>query len=253
MKIYEILLAFVSLIGSSSALTSNTNIRRSSHVRTSSRLKKKARTSTIQPVEQKKKCVACPEPELDLDMDRREATFALLGQIWATAGVATTMFSSPPEAEAIYGADANIAIPNMMEGIENRVNKQCLVESLGNRECLVYLDPDKKIYKGADAEILLSRLEKATASLADIPDLVSQKKWSKVNSVLTGPMGSLGGTMSQLAALSENEEQLSALAKNVKNDLYAIVAAADRKNGDQILKLHEKATNDLVAYAKALS
>lgn len=54
--------------------------------------------------------------------------------------------------------------------------------------------------------------------------------------------------------MSENEEQLCSLEKAVKNDLYAIVAAAaDRKNGDLILKLYEKATNDLGACATALS
>ena len=60
--------------------------------------------------------------------------------------------------------------------------------------------------------------------------------------------------MDQLSKMSENEEQLCSLEKAVKNDLYAIVAAAaDRKNGDLILKLYEKATNDLGAYATALS
>ena len=60
--------------------------------------------------------------------------------------------------------------------------------------------------------------------------------------------------MDQLSKMSENEEQLCSLEKAVKNDLYAIVAAAaDRKNGDLILKLYEKATNDLGACATALS
>jgi len=29
-------------------------------------------------------CEMCPEPELDLDMDRQEATFAAIGHLWAT-------------------------------------------------------------------------------------------------------------------------------------------------------------------------
>ena len=66
-------------------------------------------------------------------------------------------------------------------------------------------------------------------------------------------MGSLGQTMDQLSKLSENEEELCKLEKVVKTDLYAIAAAADKKNGEQILKMQEKATSDLVAYAKALS
>ncbi len=206
---------------------------------------------------QKLKFNPCPEPELDLDMDRREATFALLGQLWATTtGViaSVALLSSPQPSEAVYGADANIAVPNVMEGINNRVNQQCLVESLGNRECLVYLDPEKKIYKGADAQVLVERLEKAIAALAEVPMLVSEKKWSKVTGVITGPMGSLGRTMDQLSKLCEDEAQLKliGLEKSIKTDLYAIAAAAEKKNGEQILKFHEKATQDLIAYAKAL-
>ena len=71
----------------------------------------------------------------DQEMDRREAAFALLGSLWAT----TTMMPSP--AHAVYGADAKIEMPNMMENMANRASKQCLVESLGNRECLVWMDP----------------------------------------------------------------------------------------------------------------
>jgi len=71
----------------------------------------------------------CPEPEADLDMDRREAAFAMIGQLWASSVVVSSVVSMPEEANAVYGADATIALPNMMEAIDNRINKQCLVES----------------------------------------------------------------------------------------------------------------------------
>lgn len=38
----------------------------------------------------KVKCELCPEPELDLDLDRQEATFAALGHLWATTTVGPT-------------------------------------------------------------------------------------------------------------------------------------------------------------------
>mmetsp|Transcript_9835 Transcript_9835/g.14794 ORF Transcript_9835/g.14794 Transcript_9835/m.14794 type:complete len:129 (+) Transcript_9835:111-497(+) len=70
----------------------------------------------------KKKCKVCPDPELDIDMDRREAAFAMMGQLWAvTTGAA--MVSLPKEASAIYGADANIELPNVMEGLDNRASE----------------------------------------------------------------------------------------------------------------------------------
>jgi hypothetical protein len=127
------------------------------------------------------KCEPCPEPEADLDMDRREATFAMLGAIWSVGVIPSVALSSnAAPAQAVYGTDANIAMPNVMEGISDRVNKQCLVESLGNRDCLVYLDPENKLYKGADGKELFERLEKSTEYLSTIPALVAEKKWSKV-------------------------------------------------------------------------
>jgi len=65
----------------------------------------------------KKKCKICPDPELDIDMDRREAAFAMMGQLWAVT-TSAAMVSLPKEASTIYGADADIALPNVMERLE---------------------------------------------------------------------------------------------------------------------------------------
>lgn len=131
----------------------------------------------------KSKFKPCPLPE----MDRREVAFALIGTLWSAgvvpSAVMTTLAGSPEPAKATFGEDAKIEIPNMMDNISNRVNQQCLVESLGNRECLAYLDPGKKLYQGAESEVLIERLEKATAALAEIPSLVADKKWSKVSCI----------------------------------------------------------------------
>mmetsp|Transcript_19311 Transcript_19311/g.28932 ORF Transcript_19311/g.28932 Transcript_19311/m.28932 type:complete len:255 (-) Transcript_19311:1246-2010(-) len=211
------------------------------HCRLQSQLKARVRSSDHKSKREKSKCDLCPEPEVD----RREAAFALIGTMWSVG-------SLPSPANAVFGADAKIEIPNVMDNINNRVNQQCLVESLGNRECLVYLDPENKLYKGADSQILIERLEAATAALAEIPSLVSDKKWSKIQGVLTGPMNPLGVTMDKLSKISENEENCCKLEKVVKSDLYAIASAVERKQGDEIIKLHKKATEDLVAYAQAL-
>jgi hypothetical protein len=65
-------------------------------------------------------------------------------------------------------------------------------------------------------------------------------------------MNPLGSTMDKLSKLSDNEEKCCSLEKVVKNNLYALSAAVERKEGNKVLALHEKVTNDLVAYAKAL-
>jgi hypothetical protein len=147
-------------------------------------------------------------------------------------------------------------MPNPVQQAVDRANKQCLVESLGSRECLVYeADAVDKLYQGVDSKLLLERLESATGALARIPAFVELRQWSKVTSVLTGQMGELVRTMGQLSSSATSEANVTRSAvfiKRVKNDLYSIADAVSRKDGAQVLKFHEEATNDLVAFIKAL-
>ena len=96
-------------------------------------------------------------------------------------------FTNPAVSNAVYGADAKIEIPDIVQGMSDRTNKQCLVESLGNRECLVYLDPENQLYKGSDAKLLFERLGGSLTALKDLPIYIESKQWNKVNGVLTGP------------------------------------------------------------------
>jgi len=215
-------------------------------------LKRKVSSCVTYLHENKEDCGPCDNPlDNDSELDRREAAFAMLGSAWA-AGFLPTALVFPQGAQAEYGADAKIELPNPVKGLEDRANKQCLVETLGNRECLVYADDSAKIYQGADNKVLLSRVEKASEALASIPELVGSKKWSKVTGVLTGPLGDLVRTMGQLAELSENSGTAKDMTKKFRNDLYAIAAAVDRKEGGKALQFHSVATNDLVAFVKAL-
>lgn len=191
----------------------------------------------------KKKWRSCPEPEENVDMDRREAAFAMLGSLWAL---------SPLPSHAVYGQDAKIEMPNVIENMTKRATQQCLVESLGSRECLVYLDPANKLYQNPEEAVLLERIEKASVALATIPELVGDKKWSKIIGVLTGPLGELVLTMNQLVKLSENTEQASNYAKKVKLDIIEIGASAERKQGERVVEYHKKATADLVSFVKTL-
>ncbi|CAB9518652.1 expressed unknown protein [Seminavis robusta] len=224
-------------------------------------------TSTFSPTDwvrsdrkPRSKCGPCPDDDEEDDedndnkqMDRREAAFAMLGTLWATTSTAATLFSSPEPSHAVYGADAKIELPNMAENMANRNNKQCLVESLGNRECLVYMDPDNKLYQGVDSQKLLQKIDLSSVSLTKIPELVEAKKWSGVKSIISGQMGELLTTMNTLAPLSTQDAGRSAtLAKQVKLQVFAIDAAADRKDGANILKSHQAATDALVSFVQSL-
>jgi hypothetical protein len=182
----------------------------------------------------------------DLDADRREALFALAGSLWAVG-----MLPAPP-AFATPGTDANIRLPNPLEQIADRATKQCLVESLGNRECLVYMDEANKLYQGTDSQVLLSRIESSARALATVPAYIESKKWSQVLGVLTGPMGELVKTMGQLADASANSAAAKKKIAAFKSDLYALAAAVDKRNGAQALASHAAVTAALVDFVKGL-
>ena len=198
--------------------------------------------------QQRKKCHTCDNiyEKEDETLDRREAVFAMLGTLWAL-GV--------PLVQPAWGAagdQANMQLPNPLQGMADRATKQCIVESLGSRECLVYMDEANKLYQGVDTQVLLAKIEKASTALATLPGLIEQKKWSQVSGIMTGPMGELIRSMVTLADVSEHAAVAKKNIKQVKNDLYAIAAAVDRKDGATALKCHADATKSLVAFVKSL-
>ena len=194
----------------------------------------------------------CPDPEEDVDLDRREAVFAALGALWAaTTGIGTSLLL-PDSAQASYGDDAKIELPNPYQQMADRASKQCLVESLGNRECLVFADEANRLYRGADTAALLTRVEKAAAALQTVPELCEARKWSQITGVLTGPMGDLIRTMGQMADLSENADAARGVVATTKKDLYALQDGVSRKDQALVSKSQQAATNDLVAFVKAL-
>lgn len=87
----------------------------------------RSKVDTTERNQKKNRCKICPDPEENPELDRREAVFSLLGQM--SAGMSTLLWA-PPESEATYCADANLEIPNVMDGINDRASvRQCLVES----------------------------------------------------------------------------------------------------------------------------
>jgi len=59
--------------------------------------------------------------------------------------------------------------------------------------------------------------------------------------------------MGQVADLSENNaEEARKIVASTKKNLYAIQDGVNRKDQEMVLKYHTAATNDLVAFVKAL-
>jgi hypothetical protein len=110
----------------------------------------------------------------------------------------------------------------------------------------------KILYKGADPATLLRRLQEADKRLVgDIPALAAQKKWSQIQGILTGPLGTFSQTLNQIAPASDSTPpQVQEASKKIKSGLIAIGQAAAKKNGDACTALAQQASQDLEAFVK---
>lgn len=149
-------------------------------VETKTLLRSSSKQPQAQPYTRNKRCDPCEnifQVEDDKSLDRRESLYAMMG--WALGSM--VVFPSSAEAKG----EANIVLPNPIEGLYDRSTKQCLQESLGNRECLVYAGEGETVFKGIEAGPLIQRIESASLAMATIPDLIDEKKWSKVTGVVS--------------------------------------------------------------------
>jgi len=134
---------------------------------------------------------------------------------------------------AKYGDSSNLELPNYIEFLEEK-NKS--------------IDPSKFLYQGDDLEVVLKHLMEANSKLALIPSLAEQKKWSQIQGVLTGPLGTLAITMNQVA--SKSPEAVKEAAKKVKNDVIAIGQAAQKKSESGCVGGSKTASADLNEFLK---
>ena len=262
------------VIGSpTTTATTNDRRRNTGNTRISSLLLLNQKGRNIEGIYQRKKkrkCLCPPEDDNDdknedddmldalslLNEDRREVLFAMMGSMWSISATAAAVVGSNPQpVYATYGMDAKIELPDVIAGMNDRQNKQCLVESLGNRECLVYkeTDPNKLLYKGANSQILLDRIQLALNSLDLIPSLVETKKWNDINSILIGgPMGQLSLTLNLLSKDNPDPECIK-LIRKIKEDCFAIGTATTQRQCNDILKYNDKAKNDMKEFILLLS
>lgn len=143
-----------------------------------------------------------------------------------------SLFGVPAAAKAARGESAGIELPNYIEYL--------IEKNQGPPE-------GESLYTGADPKVLLERLLVANTKLSEIPALAQEKKWSQIQGVLSGPMGSLAETLN-LIIKSSPESQ--AAGKQVKNDLIAIGQAASKKDGAKCAAGAAQASRDLEAFVK---
>mmetsp|Transcript_23914 Transcript_23914/g.40772 ORF Transcript_23914/g.40772 Transcript_23914/m.40772 type:complete len:202 (-) Transcript_23914:1008-1613(-) len=140
----------------------------------------------------------------------------------------------PSIANAKGGDSASIAMPNYIEFLieKNKV-----------------IDPNDMLYKGPDIEVQLKRIGEAGARLPEVAALAEEKKWSQVQGIITGPLGTLLQTNYNVASIAGTKEAAAA-AKTVKQDLNDINAASQRKDSALCIKAAGKAAADLEKFVK---
>ena len=110
-------------------------------------------------------------------------------------------------------------------------------------------DPNDLLYKGPDPELQLKRIGEAGARLPEVATLAEEKKWSQVQGIITGPLGTLLQTMNNVASIAGTKEAAAA-AKVVKQDLNDINAASQKKDSALCIKAAGKAATDLEKFVK---
>uniref|UniRef100_A0A7S4MN82 Uncharacterized protein n=1 Tax=Odontella aurita TaxID=265563 RepID=A0A7S4MN82_9STRA len=170
------------------------------------------------------------------DLSARTRRSVLASGVAAAAASSSSLLGifsvDPRPAFAAYGDSSTMELPNYIEFLIEKNKKD---------------DPDKILYKGADSEVQLRRLLEASSRLPEIPGLASAKKWSQVQGVLTGPLGTLIQTMNTVGKDSTEAKKAAAL---VKQDVLAISQEASKKSEAGCVKATEAATRDLEAFVK---
>jgi hypothetical protein len=113
-------------------------------------------------------------------------------------------------------------------------------------------DAEKLLYKGADVEVLVQRLQASTNALDKIPPLVESKQWNAITGILTGPMGQLSSTLTLICGLASNTNVAKEKAQVVKQDLFAMGTATTNRQPEVILKYQKKAVDDLANFLQTL-
>lgn len=160
----------------------------------------------------------------------------------ATTALVTALFSPPPAAFAKSGDSASMKVPGIGSYIDFLIEK--------NKEQQGGTDASAILYKSADLETQLRRLSDAANRLTEVRDLAQDRKWSQVQGIITGPLGTLLQTMNTVVSASGGGKEVKDAAGKVKGDVIAIGQAATKKSVEGCIAAADMAMNDLEGFVK---
>lgn len=185
-------------------------------------------------------CRSVPNTQQEEQQERHEITRATTSRrsfidgaaIAGTAIFTTTTLVRPVlSAHAKYGASSTMALPNYIDYLIEKNNQG--------------LDTGDRLYQGADPAVLLQRLKLANDRLDEVAVLAADRKWSQVQGVVTGPLGTLGQTLNTLVQAQPKNKSLASAAKQVKAAVIGIGQAAASKNAEQCTQCAAQAQQEL--------
>mmetsp|Transcript_25137 Transcript_25137/g.59306 ORF Transcript_25137/g.59306 Transcript_25137/m.59306 type:complete len:252 (+) Transcript_25137:149-904(+) len=175
----------------------------------------------------------------DIHITQQSSRRSFVQQSHILVLVAATI-TAPSSAYAKYGEGTSMELPSYIDYL---IEKNTAA------------DNSEALYKGADPATVLRRLAESESRLGEIRGLAEQKKWSQINGIITGPLGTLSSTMSQIVSIvltspttsPKKIKQVQEIVKKVKADIISIGQAASRKDTEECTKQSANASNDLKA------
>ena len=120
----------------------------------------------------------------------------------------------------------------------------------------VYMDPENQLYKGSDNKVLFEKLGASISSMERLPELIEREECNKVKGILTGPMGELSSTMNMLTKNIDDtgkQNKCKTMSTAIRQDLYAISGAVDRKDAKGAMSAYLKASEKLDKFVLLVS
>mmetsp|Transcript_7540 Transcript_7540/g.17092 ORF Transcript_7540/g.17092 Transcript_7540/m.17092 type:complete len:215 (-) Transcript_7540:888-1532(-) len=141
------------------------------------------------------------------------------------------------------------SVANARSGDSSNIVMPSYIDYLIEKNAQGQEDTSAMLYKGPDIEIQLRRIGEAALRLPEVSTLAEEKKWSQVQGIISGPLGTLLQTMNSIASIVGTKEATNA-AKLVKTHLFEIGAAAGKKDSATCIKAASKAEVDLEKFVK---
>ena len=144
-----------------------------------------------------------------------------------------------PPAQAKYGEGTRMNMPSYIDYL---IDKNTVATTAG------------ALYTGVDPATVLRRIADASQRLTEIETLASQGKWTQIQSILTGPLGTFSSSLAQIGTLTTTPpnktdkpkaKRVAQLITTIKGDLIAIGQAASKKNGAGCIAQTKLASDDI--------